>query len=145
MEGFDTNDELKDDLEGKYKHEVYTKAVRAGKRTYFFDVKSTRRDEYYLTITESKKHYDNTGQFHFEKHKIFLYQEDFEKFADGLNEVMEFIGSRQGLSDYDQPEYQEEIGDVNENYTGAKFEQEAESEELFVKNYSKIEFEDLNN
>ncbi|MFV0376225.1 MAG: DUF3276 family protein [Mangrovibacterium sp.] len=145
MEGFESKDELKDDLDGKYKREVYTKAVRAGKRTYFFDVKSTRKDEYYLTITESKKHYDDTGQFHFEKHKIFLYQEDFEKFTDGLNEVMEFIGSAQGFSDDEEMENEGEVDVVKGNDRNADFEPETDDDELFVKDYSKIEFEDLRN
>lgn len=71
--------------------EIYSKAVRAGKRTYFFDVKSTRRDEMYMTVTESKKMFDRDGRYHFEKHKIFLYREDFEKFVEGLNEVVQYI------------------------------------------------------
>jgi len=71
--------------------EVYSKAVRAGKRTYFFDVKSTRRNDYYLTITESKKRIRPDGTFYYEKHKLFLYKEDFEKFTEGLNDVVQFI------------------------------------------------------
>jgi hypothetical protein len=67
--------------------EVFSKAVRAGKRTYFFDVKATRAEDYYLTITESKRRFNNDSQkFFFEKHKLFLYKEDFEKFTDGLEE-----------------------------------------------------------
>jgi hypothetical protein len=71
--------------------EVYSKAVRAGKRTYFFDVKSTKRDDYYLTITESKKRIRPDGSVYYEKHKLYLYKEDFEKFAEGLNDVVQFI------------------------------------------------------
>ena len=74
-----------------YRNEIYSKSVRAGKRTYFFDVKSTRSGEHYLTITESKKKFDQDGNFHFEKHKIFLYKEDFEKFKDGLREVVDKV------------------------------------------------------
>ncbi|MFZ0282879.1 MAG: DUF3276 family protein, partial [Bacteroidales bacterium] len=66
------------------KEEIYTKVVRAGKRTYFFDVKATRKEDYYLTITESKKRLGKEGKVFYEKHKIFLYKEDFEKFTDGL-------------------------------------------------------------
>ena len=67
------------------REEVYSKAVKAGKRTYFFDVKATRNNDYYLTITESKKKkFDKDGVSSYEKHKIFLYKEDFEKFAEGL-------------------------------------------------------------
>lgn len=73
------------------REEVFSKSVRAGKRTYFFDVKTTRGNDYYLTITESKKRFDDNGDFHFDKHKIFLYKEDFEKFADGFDESIAFI------------------------------------------------------
>ena len=72
--------------------DVYSKPVRAGKRTYFFDVKSTRGgDDFYLTITESKRRNNPDGTFTFDKHKIFLYKEDFEKFRDGLAEVVDYI------------------------------------------------------
>jgi len=72
--------------------DVYSKPVRAGKRTYFFDVKSTRGgDDFYLTITESKRRNNPDGSFTYDKHKIFLYKEDFEKFKDGLGEVIEYI------------------------------------------------------
>lgn len=72
--------------------EVYSKVVRAGKRTYFFDVKATKGNDFYLTITESKKRFNQeNGKFFYEKHKIFLYKEDFEKFSEGLNETVEKI------------------------------------------------------
>ncbi len=72
------------------KDEIYSKRVRAGKRTYFFDVKSTRSNDYYLTITESKKRFKEDG-FVYEKHKIFLYKEDFAKFLEALNETIEHV------------------------------------------------------
>jgi hypothetical protein len=75
------------------KEEVFTKVVRAGKRTYFFDVKSTRHEDLYLTITESKKRLGKEGKMFYEKHKIFLYKEDFEKFTDGLREAVTFAGN----------------------------------------------------
>ncbi|NLE34797.1 MAG: PUR family DNA/RNA-binding protein [Bacteroidales bacterium] len=75
------------------KEEVFTKVVRAGKRTYFFDVKSTRNEDLYLTITESKKRLGKEGKMFYEKHKIFLYKEDFEKFTEGLREAVEFAGN----------------------------------------------------
>ena len=75
------------------KEEIYSKVLRAGRRTYFFDVKSTRSGDHYLTITESKKKFDQEGNFHFEKHKIFLYKEDFDKFKDGLIEVVDKVVS----------------------------------------------------
>jgi len=71
--------------------EIFTKVVRAGKRTYFFDVKATRKDDYYLTITESKKRLGKEGKIFYEKHKIFLYKEDFEKFTEGLKDAVTFI------------------------------------------------------
>jgi hypothetical protein len=75
------------------KEEIFTKIVRAGKRTYFFDVKATRKDDYYLTITESKKRLGKEGKVFYEKHKIFLYKEDFEKFTDGLKDAVGYIGN----------------------------------------------------
>lgn len=76
--------------------EIFSKAVRAGKRTYFFDVKSTKGNDYYLTITESKKRFGDDGKFHYEKHKLFLYKEDFEKFATGLQEAIAHIRTLNG-------------------------------------------------
>jgi len=74
------------------REEIYSRVIRAGKRTYFFDVKATRSGEQYLTITESKRRFNNDqGKFYYEKHKLFLYKEDFEKFSRGLTEVIEFI------------------------------------------------------
>ena len=76
----------------KRREDIFSKAVRAGKRTYFFDVKATRNDQYYLTITESKRRFQNEqGKFFYEKHKIFLYKEDFEKFVRGLDAAIRFI------------------------------------------------------
>lgn len=81
------------------REEIFSKVVRAGKRTYFFDVKATRKDDYYLTITESKKIFDNDGRFHFEKHKLFLYKEDFAKFEDGLTDAIAYIRKVKGNFD----------------------------------------------
>ena len=92
-------DEKRDEMERVERRDIFSKAVRAGKRTYFFDVKATRKDEYYLTITESKKKFTPEGKPFYEKHKIFLYKEDFEKFANGLSEVVDFIKKEQP-SDY---------------------------------------------
>ncbi len=74
--------------------DVFSKPVRAGKRTYFFDVKATKGNDYYLTITESKRRVERDGRFAYDKHKIFLYKEDFEKFSAGLEEVIAFIKER---------------------------------------------------
>lgn len=74
--------------------DVFSKPVRAGKRTYFFDVKATKGNDYYITITESKRRQERDGRLSYDKHKIFLYKEDFEKFAQGLEEVVEYIRKR---------------------------------------------------
>ncbi|MFC2101793.1 DUF3276 family protein [Bacteroidota bacterium] len=108
--------------------EIFSKAVRAGKRTYFFDVKATISDEYYLTITESKRRFNNDqGKFFYEKHKLFLYKEDFQKFTEGLTEVVDYIKREQGM-----PEPREE------------FSREPLTEESKPKNkHTDISFEDL--
>ena len=81
----------REDMEERDK--IYTKAVKAGKRTYFFDMKKSRNEDFYLTITESKRKVDAEGVQNFEKHKVFLYKEDFEKFTEGLTEVIDYIKS----------------------------------------------------
>lgn len=84
--------DMEDSFNRNSRDDVYSLAVRAGQRTYFFDVKQTRAGEKYLTITESKRKFNNeSGKFFYEKHKIFLYQEDFEKFTLGLDGVIDFI------------------------------------------------------
>ncbi|NLA49564.1 MAG: PUR family DNA/RNA-binding protein [Bacteroidales bacterium] len=116
---------IKDDLNGseeKYqKEEIFTKVVRAGKRTYFFDVKATRKEDYYLTITESKKRLGKEGKIFYEKHKIFLYKEDFEKFTDGLKEAVNYINN----GDYhlkSSPEEKDLItGEDRESLTAGEF------------------------
>ncbi|MBL7894607.1 MAG: PUR family DNA/RNA-binding protein [Bacteroidia bacterium] len=82
---------MSEEIEKNENGDLFSKSVRAGKRTYFFDVKSTRGNDYYLTITESKKRFGEDGKFFYEKHKIFLYKEDFEKFLEGLNEAVNHI------------------------------------------------------
>ena len=103
--------------------DVFSKPVRAGKRTYFFDVKATKgNNDYYLTITESKRKQERDGSFTYDKHKIFLYKEDFEKFQEGLKDVIEYI--KKNCLD------------------GKDFEQRNEEGE--AKDYnSKVDFEDL--
>lgn len=121
MEGFDKNA----DFERNDRDEIFSKAVRAGKRTYFFDVKATRKNDYYLTLTESKKRFEDDGRFFFEKHKIFLYKEDFDKFSVGLSESIEFIkNAQQEMVENNEPE---EI-----------------LEPVSTKDYTDIDFEDLN-
>jgi hypothetical protein len=79
-------------MENLEKNEILSRTVRAGKRTYFFDVKTTKSDEKYLTITESKRKFNaDNGTFFYEKHKLFLYKEDFSKFQNALGGVLDFI------------------------------------------------------
>ncbi len=101
------------------REEIHSKSVRAGKRTYFFDVKSTKKNDYYLTITESKKRLNKDGNFFYEKHKIFLYKEDFEKFTEGLNEIVEFITTANPLIIAHNDRQNE---DINEEYVSVDFE-----------------------
>ncbi len=77
-------------MEERDREELYSKRIRAGKRTYFFDVKSTRSQDYYITITESRRHQKEDG-FVYEKHKMFLYKEDFDKFVEGLKDVVDHV------------------------------------------------------
>jgi hypothetical protein len=81
------------------REDIFSNAVRAGKRTYFFDVKATKSNQYYLTITESKRRFNaEQGKFYYEKHKVFLYQEDFDKFSEGLRSAIDFITANQPVT-----------------------------------------------
>ena len=111
--------EKKEGIETNEREEIFSKAVRAGKRTYFFDVKATRRNDYYLTITESKKRYHKDGRFFYEKHKVFLYKEDFEKFADGLTESIQFIKEANPV---EIPVEEFEKQQTTQSYTDVEFE-----------------------
>lgn len=124
MESVDSKGELKKS-DSKFNQEIHSQVVRAGKRTYFFDVKSTRNEEYYLTITESKKRFEENGNFHYEKHKIFLYKEDFEKFADCLQDVIGYIHENQAESAKEE----EPVKPVDDSET--------------IANYSNVDFEDI--
>ena len=116
------------------REEIHSKAVRAGKRTYFFDVKATRRNDYYLTITESKKRFNRDGKFFYEKHKLFLYKEDFDKFADSLKEIIEFI--REANPQPIDPEEVEVTTAVDSNNPSEEIVQKE-------KDFTNVEFEDL--
>ncbi len=111
------------------KEEIFTKVVRAGKRTYFFDVKATRKDDYYLTITESKKRLGKEGKIFYEKHKIFLYKEDFDKFSEGLLNAISYIDD--GHSETTAPVRLSE--NDKQSVTGTKIAEE----------FTNVEFEDL--
>jgi hypothetical protein len=115
--------------EKNVKEEIYTKVVRAGKRTYFFDVKATRKEDYYLTITESKKRLGKEGKIFYEKHKIFLYKEDFEKFADGLHNAVTFIGNGKN--------------ELRTEITHSEEETKQEPVDLSAREFTNIDFEDL--
>ncbi|WP_417887395.1 PUR family DNA/RNA-binding protein [Zunongwangia sp.] len=90
------------------KEEIFSKVLRAGRRTYFFDVRATRADDYYLTITESKKFTNEDGSFYYKKHKIYLYKEDFDGFNEILKEMTDFIINEKGeevISERHQADY----------------------------------------
>ncbi|CAI8248985.1 MAG: Uncharacterised protein [Flavobacteriia bacterium] len=81
---------------GYEREEIYSKVVKAGKRTYYLDVRTTRAEDHYLTITESRRQNNSDGSSFVKKHKIFLYKEDFENFREGLDDVLKFIEDKQG-------------------------------------------------
>jgi hypothetical protein len=116
----------------KRRDEIFSKAVKAGKRTYFFDVKTTRGSDLYITLTESKKRFEkDSNKFTYEKHKIFLYKEDCEKYVEGLNETIEKINElkEQGF-----------IAEPSENH----FSNGHSNENQVTENqFSSVEFEDL--
>ena len=107
-----------EEFDRKERDEIYSRPVRAGKRTYFFDVKEMKSGEMYITITESKKRFnEESGKFFYEKHKIFLYKEDFDKFAKGLDVVVNFIRTGEKAPEEDFHEYadqQEFISELNQ-------------------------------
>jgi hypothetical protein len=114
-----------------YRDEIFSKAVRAGKRTYFFDVKTTKGSDLYLTITESKKKSNKDGKFYYEKHKIFLYKEDFEKFSLGLVEAIAKIKELKENG---------EFPDLQTNYSSNEVSNESNTSEDYTTN---VNFEDL--
>lgn len=118
------------------KEEIYSKVLRAGRRTYFFDVRSTKAGDYYLTITESKKFTNEDGSFHYKKHKIYLYKEDFVEFRDILSEMTQYIIDEKGeevISEKHQKDYQKES-----DYNGATVETSNSSD-----SFTDINFEDI--
>ncbi|WP_396169084.1 PUR family DNA/RNA-binding protein [Flavobacterium sp.] len=93
------------------KEEIFSKVLRAGRRTYFFDVRATKADDYYITITESKKFTEADGSFHFKKHKIYLYKEDFTSFAEILEEMTSYVLNHKGeevISERHQKDFKKE-------------------------------------
>jgi len=123
--------------------EIFSKVMRAGRRTYFFDVRSTRAGDYYLTITESKKFTNDDGSFHFKKHKIYLYKEDFMDFKENLAEMIDYIIDEKGeevISERHQSDYNKE-----DNVQGPTSPQEAGTvaDEPAPSNFTDIDFDDI--
>ncbi|TPV33933.1 DUF3276 family protein [Paucihalobacter ruber] len=118
--------------------EIFSKVLRAGRRTYFFDVRSTKAGDYYLTITESKKFTNDDGSFHYKKHKIYLYKEDFEEFKNILDEMTNFVFDEKGgevISERHQKDFKKE--DFSSN--GELKDDEATTTERFTD----ISFDDI--
>ena len=114
------------------KEEIFSKVLRAGRRTYFFDVRATKADDYYITITESKKFTEGDGSFHFKKHKIYLYKEDFAAFRDILDEMTDYVLRNKGeevISERHQKDFKREFEPL-------------ESEKL-PQSFTNIEFDDI--
>jgi len=115
------------------KEEIFSKVLRAGRRTYFFDVRATKADDYYLTITESKKFTNDDGSFFYKKHKIYLYKEDFEGFEEILKEMTNYIINEKGeevISERHQKDFKKEYetkdeasanGTSSEDFTDVSF------------------------
>jgi hypothetical protein len=108
------------------KQEIFSERVRAGKRTYFFDVKATRSNDYYLTITESKRKYKDDG-YTYEKHKIFLYKEDFDKFVYALNNTVNHV-KNELMPDLDFSQFDQDNNNHNNDNHGKAVEKENEKE-----------------
>ena len=120
------------------REEIFSKVLRAGRRTYFFDVRSTKAGDYYLTLTESKKFTNDDGSFHYKKHKIYLYKEDFSEFSTILNEMTDYIISEKGeevISDRHQKDFKKEAHNTDENIT--------KSDEDNSSDFTDVKFEDI--
>lgn len=105
------------------KEEIFSKVLRAGRRTYFFDVRATKAGDYYLTVTESKKFTNDDGSFHYKKHKIYLYKEDFAAFNEILTEMTDFIINEKGeevISERHQKDFKREYA-TSENSSSESF------------------------
>jgi hypothetical protein len=125
------------------KEEIFSKVLRAGRRTYFFDVRATKADDYYLTITESKKHEDNNGNSYYKKHKVYLYKEDFENFNSILGEVTDFILKSKGtevISETHNPNFKK-FGEEEAETAEQKQTQEPVSE--VTKDFTNVDFDDI--
>ena len=132
------------DYGNENREELYSVRVRAGKRTYFFDVKETRGKDLYMTITESKRNFDNDGNVHYQKHKLFLYREDFEKFEDGFIDATDKIKELMATGNYRDPiaERASEEGDASnsDSDNGGESTSEATAK---ASSEDEVEFDDL--
>ncbi|WP_242091578.1 PUR family DNA/RNA-binding protein [Aestuariivivens sediminicola] len=122
------------------KEEIFSKVLRAGRRTYFFDVRATKAEDYYLTITESKKFTNDDGSFHYKKHKIYIYKEDFDEFKEILAEMTDYIISEKGnevISERHQKDFKKEqnFSDNGESVT--------EDAIKSTDSFTDIDFEDI--
>lgn len=133
METVRTNFKELNMSDGNNQDDIFSKAVRAGKRTYFFDVKTTRGNDLYLTITESKRKYNDDGNFSYEKHKLFLYKEDFDKFSDGLVETVDKIKELQASGNYSTESPMDKLENTEESSSVSSIDEE----------FSDVKFEDL--
>ncbi len=123
--------------------EIHSKVLRAGRRTYFFDVRATKADDYYLTITESKKHTAENGNVFYKKHKIYLYKEDFEAFSEMLNEATDYIIDKRGeevISDRHEPDFHKKHQDAIDLEENTDMEREESHQ---PKEYTDVSFEDI--
>lgn len=128
--------------------DIFSNPVRAGKRTYFFDVKATRGDDYYITITESKRRMDDNGKFIYDKHKIFLYKEDFDKFSEGFESCLEFIKENKGEDYGNKPHEHKAPAEASpaaeETVTEEpKAVEETATKEASTESFSDVDFDDL--
>ncbi len=123
------------------REEIFSKVLRAGRRTYFFDVRATKAEDYYLTITESKKFTNDDGSFHYKKHKIYIYKEDFSEFKSILAEMTDFIIEQKGnevISERHQKDFKKtyETDDDTSLSDGDATHQSAES-------FTNVDFDDI--
>jgi len=130
------------------KEEIFSKVLRAGRRTYFFDVRATKAEDYYLTITESKKFTNDDGSFHYKKHKIYLYKEDFNEFNSILKEMTDFVINEKGnevISERHQKDFKKdyEIKESNEKVEAAVPKPEATSGDSAESRFTDIDFDDI--
>ncbi len=122
--------------------EIYSKIFRAGRRTYFFDVRETKAGDYYLTITESKKNMNEDGTFNYKKHKIYLYKEDFEKFKELLNDVTDFIIEEKG-EEVISERHQKDFTPITPENTEENVEEKEEKTETDNNDFTNIDFDDI--